>query len=135
MSLLHWNEDLCVGDAKIDAQHRHLVDLMNEFYELSRTSSMDACREKLDELIAAGIAHFAEEEEEMLRTGYVGYETHKKHHEHMLEMLKTNITRYALEGTNPGGEKLANFLRNWLLTHITDVDRKAITNWKASCDL
>jgi hemerythrin len=135
MSLLQWNDDLCVGVHDIDTQHKHLVHLMNDFYELCRTNAIEACRTKLAQLIEAAKEHFAYEENQMLKTGYVDFETHKRHHIHMLEMLETNIRKYALEGTNPGGEKLANFLRNWLLTHINDVDRKAIRDWKPACDL
>ena len=81
MDLSEWKE-LASGIKKIDEQHRRLSELLDLFY-----SGLGYSKEKLDkvldELIKLNVEHMFTEEALMERTGYPGFEKHKREHEFM----------------------------------------------------
>lgn len=128
-----WRDALSVGNDAIDADHRHLIALINTL-ELALTSEQPfrILRAAIEELRAYTHDHFAREERIMLALGYVTYDAHKHAHGVLIEQLD-DAAGFVLEPGEPPPEstsslseevrdKLTALLRSWLLEHIVRED-------------
>jgi len=121
---LQWTEDLAVGHAEIDAQHRSIFDRFADFLD-GCSEGMDKSRllELFDFLDTYVSEHFQAEQDMMERLGYPGREVHLEEHRRFvarLEELKTalekeGVTVRVLIRTNKA-------LIYWLTEHIREVD-------------
>jgi hemerythrin-like metal-binding protein len=118
-----WNEELELGVAEIDEQHRMLVDLINELIDrIEKGEHKQGVLDAIQGMKAYAEFHFAEEEALMRRAGYSSLDEHVSEHQ-------TFVRRAA--GFNPGGllnereeaEETLDFLNDWFVAHIQDSDR------------
>lgn len=130
MTYFAWKEDYSVGDATLDAQHRQLVDVMNELYELLHEPEERQSEGRV-EFIFAGLAdyivkHFAYEEQRMIDAGYPEDKLAEHRHEH--DELVKHVRRYhakVSEGDLTGLKELLPYLYGeWLIHHICQQDRE-----------
>jgi hemerythrin len=121
---MQWNDRLSVGVARIDADHKHLVDLVNELDDALRAGkAKDALGKTLDGLITYTATHFGREEAEMKRFKYPGAPAHLKEHAALVKQVLEVQAKYrAGSGTVLTMEVMA-FLRDWLLKHIQGTDK------------
>ena len=128
--MIEWSDELSVGVAGIDEQHRAFVGLVERFAALSRDNP---CAEQLRGILADvmdyAVVHFMEEERLMREAGYPRLAEHAvKHHaaasriQALLAKDTGRIERYRF---------LATFLKRWLLSHILGED-KAFGRWLAA---
>jgi len=125
MNAIDWQDDCKLGIPSIDADHRHLHDLLNLF--LRRASEEAEPRELaqiLNTLIERTREHFAREEAMMDRTDYPELAAHKAEHDRLLAQLGHIHERY-LEGEAPHQltRDTAEFLTRWLVDHIRHEDK------------
>jgi hemerythrin len=117
---------MCVGDPVIDGDHKHLVDLINEF-EKSITGKVD--HRKIAKVLLGLVQytgeHFAREEEIQLKVRYPFHESHRKQHRDVLKQLQHVLMDY----TEAHGDiqdtmirEIADFLKDWLVGHIIESD-------------
>jgi hemerythrin len=121
-----WNDSWLVGVKEVDAQHKHLVSLLNQLHEgMSQGHSKDVLGGILDSLVRYTQAHFTAEEKLMEQSKYPDIVAHKREHveltEKVLEFQK-NFTagRIAL------GVEVMQFLGSWLQGHIRGSDKKYV---------
>lgn len=71
MAMIEWTEDLSVGIASVDQEHRNLITLLDDLFEaaLAKKRNVAALR-ALDALVTATSVHFRNEEGFFARTGY-----------------------------------------------------------------
>jgi hemerythrin len=124
MALIEWTDRYSVGVAKMDAQHRQLIDVLNELHKAMATARAG---EVLPGLLArlaqyAG-AHLAEEERLLRTHGYPTYAQHKQQHEDYLTKVK-GFQKQVTTGQTSASIALLSFLREWWTTHILNVDRE-----------
>lgn len=126
--LLEWNSDYELGVPAMDADHRDLLNLCNEFLEqAARQAVPGELAERLDRLILRTRAHFLAEERVLDRHGYPALAVHKDEHQRLLREAEALSARLR----DDAGEKDLNtiiaeasdFLRSWLLDHIRNNDR------------
>ncbi len=121
-----WNDAYSVGVAQIDAQHKHLVGMINGLIEvMSRGSRPDELQALLDDLMTYARSHFDFEERLMARAAYAGLATHREKH----AAMKAEVERLTAGATGTSAVipiKLMTFLKNWLIKHINGTDKDYI---------
>ncbi len=132
MALITWGPKLEVGIGIIDKQHRGLIDLINELNEaMVDGRSMEVMGGIFDELVKYTHIHFGEEEGLMQKHGYESFEEHC--HEHLVFTTQMAMYRQSFdEGSMKVGESVLEYLRSWLISHITSTDRGYISLFKKS---
>lgn len=123
---IEWRQSMCVGDPVVDSDHKHLVDLINDF-EKSITGKVD--HRKIARVLLGLVQytgeHFAREEELQLKIRYSYYESHRKQHRDVLKQLEHVLMDYtAANGTVQDSmiREIAKFLKEWLVGHIIESD-------------
>jgi len=126
---MEWTEDLAVGIAKIDEQHRELFkrigDLLRAIREHRCKNEIDGTIRFLDDYAKF---HFSEEEKRMEDAGYAGLEAHKLLHavylknilelEQQAELPREGGMSYELSVT-------ANqIVVDWIRAHIMKEDKR-----------
>ncbi|HEY5603255.1 MAG TPA: bacteriohemerythrin [Gammaproteobacteria bacterium] len=124
MSYFIWTKELDVKVEKMNAQHKILIDLMGELFQLtSLRESKQRTLQKLNQLASFTRKHFREEELYMDAINFKGRDTHKIIHQHLLDELDVHV-----EGFKNHHQLLSNefffFLRHWLTVHIKHIDVK-----------
>lgn len=126
MAYIDWTDDLSVGVAQIDAQHKELFAQINRLFEACHQAKG---KEAVGEIIAFlgnyVVEHFAMEERYMLALGYAGYEEHRAAHEEFIQRFSALRERFEKEGPGVHIVVMTNqVVVNWLNTHIRNMDKK-----------
>lgn len=121
---VEWDESLSVGIDAIDEQHRYLVDLINDLYEVvSKKSGSREVARLIKATDAYAKVHFRAEEQMMKHHGYAGiYQQERQHH-----AFEAKIREFYQElHDNPlvAQFDVLSYLRNWLVQHIRVEDAK-----------
>ncbi len=82
------------GDATIDTQHRHLIDLLNLLIQGVDSLNHDHIQTALKGLTTYVVEHFTDEEALHLSSGAKGYESHVKAHETIIVRLDEMVLAY-----------------------------------------
>jgi hemerythrin len=124
MSLFEWKPIFSLHIEKIDTQHQQLVKYMNGFHEAQEKNQIPEAKRHLTDLLTFTKKHFSEEEQMMERSGYPDLVNHKEAHKNLLNLVVKLAQDFETQPNKQTGEKLANFLKNWLSGHILGVDKK-----------
>lgn len=127
MALIKWSERFSVNIKVIDEDHMKLAGLINTLYDaMCMGKGNDVLGKVLTDLIDYTVYHFRTEEDFFESYGYSEFRQHKKEHD--------ELTNQAVELKNKHdrGEvvltiEVMNFLRDWLINHILDSDKKYIS--------
>jgi len=87
MDKLTWSPAFETGVADIDDDHRAMFALANEIGD-GVAKQDEAFRAELQRFIALAEAHFAKEEDLLVRSGYPDVEAHKAYHASLLNKAK-----------------------------------------------
>jgi hemerythrin len=124
MGMILWRDDFSVDIQEIDEQHKSLVALINQLYEaLSTKQHRDQVGEILHELVNYTLTHFAVEEALMRLMQYPDYEAHKQSHDQIAHKVQQFHADFQQDKADVDMELLM-FLKEWLTTHIMDVDKR-----------
>ena len=127
--LIEWNENLSVDGGVIDADHRHLIAIANEFADSAAKEIDQRCLGQiLVKLKKYTKDHFAREESLQLSIDYPDADAHRKAHAELIEQLDDTL-RHFLDDRGKGqydvsSQELGNLLRHWLIDHMADVDHR-----------
>lgn len=124
MTYFEWDESFALGIDEIDAQHRRLVRLVNEYHQaVEQGQGAEAATETLNQLIEYVRYHFTSEEHFMLEHDYPDIEAHRRQHIELTESVIERKLRLDLgRAVNP--EALLTFLKKWLSTHLQITDQE-----------
>jgi hemerythrin len=126
---IEWNESLLTGVDEIDQQHRILVNTLNEVdAKLGDSPNFRLFEQITRDLLAYAIYHFETEEQLITRYGYdsaAGEEAdaHVRQHRAFSEQV-IELRAQAHSGKVVTQEALLRFLRDWLIDHICNTDRR-----------
>lgn len=126
--LVTWSDKFSCGVKLIDDQHKQLVELVNEMFNHVTGNDIQEhnyFNSVIQEAVKYVKLHFATEEKIMFVTKFMGYAEHKKEHEDFLNTILDNIHDYE-EGKNLTLSTFTIFLKDWILSHITLIDRQYI---------
>jgi len=123
--IIIWSDDFLIGIEEIDYEHRCLIEDINKLHrELLEHVDMDRIEDTLGSIHARMQAHFALEEHVMMSHEYPHYPEHKAEHERLLDEYTELMTKFERD-PNPGGqEAIEGMLRQWIVGHIFNSDKK-----------
>lgn len=120
-----WDDHLVQGVPFMDADHNHMVDLINAVYAAYDRHQWDrSVRDAMFNLSLFTVQHFNREEELMRSIGYPGFRAHAKAHQKLVEILDAVSIRIDRDGPAGIDDSLIDFLHKWLVKHILKSDRK-----------
>ncbi len=124
MTVIKWHESYNTGVAQFDTEHHKIVELIDSMFAAIRDKSGKEITEKAcNDVVAYTGYHFDNEEKAMQAVEYPELAEHRAEHSRLKaealrfqEMINTNFP----EGTS----EFYRFLRDWLVKHIQDCDKK-----------
>lgn len=123
MSYFTWCDDLAVGNAFIDSDHRKLIGLVNDLHDaMAEGKGKEVLGVTLSNLIKYTAAHFKREEDEMVRIGYSGAIAHRQEHEKLVREVLSLQQKFN-DGNAMLTVKVSEFLKDWLVEHIMKTDK------------
>lgn len=125
---IQWHEALTVGHPEIDAQHRRMVELFNALYSGAYTHGAGEAEDgMLEELLRMAAENFRTEEDLMRAHAehHPSFETHRNIHRGLLTELRMLRDALFKSGRHVNA-KTVNFIRQWLLDHLTHSDRELV---------
>jgi hemerythrin len=116
-----WKNFYTVNDPSLDAEHKQIIDSINELY-VSMNGPTDSAAKKrvLKRLVQYTQTHFDHEEKVMNEVGYPDVVAHKTLHDDMRRRtigLRTHLTVVT-------ARDVLIFLKDWWLDHIQGEDKK-----------
>lgn len=123
MPLITWGPKIETGIRIIDAQHKRLVEIINELNEaLKEERSNELMGATLNELVDYTRTHFGTEARLLSNHKYADLKEHQ--HEHRIFTDQVVMYRDWYEaGSKKVDQAVMDFLREWLIKHITTSDR------------
>ncbi|AVM72841.1 bacteriohemerythrin [Magnetospirillum gryphiswaldense] len=118
-----WSKAIETGRNDIDSQHRGIIDIMNDLNEVPDTEDGDGTKVERALIALKDYVkiHFSHEEQLMDSFDYDDRKRHKKLHSAFVAKIET-LKAGSL--TSPDvRRKLLGIVYNWLMSHITCVDR------------
>lgn len=125
MKFVQWIDDkYSVGIQNIDEQHQMLIKIINEVFE--------AKTKDLGKVTIAGVLkrmadyaqiHFKDEEALMAEYGYPELEGHREAHQYFITKVGEFNRGFNLD-QDTLTEDMLDFLKNWLLKHIMETDKR-----------
>jgi hemerythrin len=122
MSFMKWEAEYSVGHAEIDAQHRDMIEILNEFFEaLKDGQASEQQKQLLERFVACTEKHFDTEERELCRVDYHDLISHRRLH----DGLRTAIADFAQTfATNKKRcPQAIQILKKRLVDHFQEADR------------
>jgi len=123
MPAIVWNSIMQTGITSIDAQHKTLVENVNNLFDSVQQGKGDKATEPIILFLERyTLEHFKMEEELMAKSGYPGFAAHKKQHQDLIRKVK-NLRYQQRDRTNPTlWRELSAFLSDWWREHIMRAD-------------
>ncbi|WP_412478932.1 bacteriohemerythrin [Azonexus sp. IMCC34839] len=116
-----WDHKLDTGIDVIDAQHKRIVEYINELEIAKQKGDRHLLNDIIEQLIDYTQSHFGFEEEMMAEAGYKFIKPHKKVHELFIKRV-SEFTLRSAKGEDIVDE-LHTMLSKWLINHIANEDR------------
>jgi hemerythrin len=123
MRVLQWEESMSVGDARIDADHRALFELLDRLRVAAREDWPPEIRlEILSELVRSSEVHFAREEQIMSSFEYPERLAHRAEHSKLMAQVR-ELHGKVSKGNLSLSLSVFQFLYGWLARHIEVKDK------------
>jgi len=123
---IEWREQLSIDGDVIDADHRHLINIVNRFESLAETfDDMSQALEILMSLRLHAKTHFEREEHLQRVSGYSFHDAHRQEHNELIRKLEGVIAQAEntdLRGLRELSKQTAQLLHDWLVDHIIRSD-------------
>jgi methyl-accepting chemotaxis protein/hemerythrin len=124
---VEWTSDYSVSVELMDQEHIRLFDLINELNDAMIDGQSSAKIESiLDALIDYTEYHFGDEEKLMKKINYPGLDEQIKAHRIFVDKMK-EFKQEMQSGEILLSVKIINFLKDWLILHILNIDKKYST--------
>lgn len=128
MAYMEWTRDLESGIPIIDAQHKRIIEFINELNDACQTGNMSETNHVMDGLLNYTVTHFEFEEELQEKAGYPFLKAHQRIHEIFMKKVADIRVRSA-KGEDVAPE-LLRLLKGWLASHIKGEDRDYVESVK-----
>jgi hemerythrin len=122
MQPFEWSEECSVNIPELDAQHRHLIELLGELQKCARLGDRSgSLPTALSRMNRYAEQHLQREELLLRIRGYPGYAEHKAEHD---EYRKKLSSLQVYSDRRDLGVRIANFLAEWWKFHILNTDQR-----------
>ncbi len=127
--MIDWKKSYNTGIDSIDLQHKKLFDILKQALVLINENSSRVVKDYeyltiLEKLAAYSEYHFKHEEKLMKETKFSGFDAHREIHQEFKEQLLLFS-----EGRHDP-VRIAVYLQEWLIKHISGVDREYVQHFK-----
>jgi hemerythrin-like metal-binding protein len=129
-SQLVWSDEFSIGMPEIDAQHRVLIELINQVWDTIIPAKPDHAKtfQIIEELERYTLTHFTAEEVFLREMGYLNFDQHKAKHDHFVARIAQEKDKIS------AGQRMTldivYFLRDWLVNHILVSDKEYVAEFK-----
>lgn len=114
-----------VGIKEIDRQHSILVELINRLdYGLTHKIGKETMEDIINYLVDYTVFHFGYEEKLLAENGWQELATHKTIHQAFVNKVASYQQQLKHRDVNEIAESILEFLKDWLLEHISKSDKK-----------
>ncbi|CAA7613867.1 bacteriohemerythrin [Magnetospirillum sp. UT-4] len=124
---LEWRDQLSIGVPSIDADHKQLIAIINEF-EAGSSAGAERLQSVARKLFQYAASHFEREERLQVLNGYGRHQAHQAEHNALLDSLEAFIQSHFIDRTKPidtaSAAEMAAFLKHWLVDHLIHSDLK-----------
>ena len=126
MAYFNWADDMVIDGGPIDADHRLLVDLVNELHSATaRGAGREVVASILSRTLSSTRDHLTREEALMAQMGFPDLEHHKIGHAAFMDDLY-GLQRKLEAGGITVASQLSSVLRDWLSLHIRRNDKEIL---------
>lgn len=123
MVFFNWSDNLNVNIAEIDAQHKQVVEMLNELYEnMAQVKDTGRLGKVLNDMAEYVGTHFATEEQYMNKYNFPGFAEHKAEHKTFEAKALDLLEQFAYD-PNMLSLETAQFLKTWWRQHIMGTDK------------
>ena len=119
-----YTDELSVGNATIDAEHRNLIAMVNGVEAMIKARDSFALPEALEQLEYWLCVHFADEEN-IARAINFPFTSNKQEHKYVLkefQHMKDELINKNGIWSDGAAEHYSSFLSNWIISHIINED-------------
>jgi hemerythrin len=121
---MDWREDYSIGVQRLDNHHKRLFEAANRLFSaVENGKTPDEVVDILEFLLGYASFHFGEEEAVLARYGYPQLEAHRADHRRLIEQAE-GLRERVHGGEIEVGSELSRLVREWLVRHILDEDRR-----------
>lgn len=122
---IEWDDSYLLGIPEIDLQHKKLIAIANELYDVI-SGDENQCKTSMPKILKKltdyTVYHFSNEEELMQKIGYIGFNMHKNTHELFIKEVNFQIQNLSIERKSA---LLAfyKYIASWVFSHIAKADK------------
>ncbi len=127
MAAITWSRSFSVGIRKLDQQHRRIVTVLNQLYELDRARERELLASVFTQLRDYMLVHFHDEESLMHQREFPSAAEHQREHARFTETI-CDYHREFLAGHRIALINVYNVIWDWLVGHVLVEDR-ALGAW------
>ncbi|MDD5328639.1 MAG: bacteriohemerythrin [Sulfuricella sp.] len=122
-NIVAWQDAYSLEMPEIDAQHKVLLDLINQVWNaVVGRVSIEKQIELIEKLEHYTLSHFAAEETFLRTIQYPEFDEHKKAHEIFVQRIAAEKANLLANGHLT--LDMLHFLKDWLINHILGTDKK-----------
>ena len=124
MALIEWRDEYCTGFEGVDFEHQELIGQINSIYQLIEDQAdKDLVVDGLGEIYGSISAHFALEEQMMVRHDYDHYQQHRADDERLLDEIR-DITEEYESSVKLDEASFQQKLADWFQLHFKTHDSR-----------
>lgn len=117
-----WNDKYSVGIKEFDEQHKSIILMLNQLWELiGENDDHKELKELIQQISDYARVHFSTEEHYLEKHKYYGLEDHKKEHRMYEDTIQKFQAKYDSSKEDVRVE-LIEFLADWWMAHIQGCD-------------
>lgn len=120
---IEWRDELSVGDATIDDDHKGLIRLINQYEQVIAEHDARLLKETFKSLSDYAAAHFEREEKLMEAVCFPERRTHGDKHADLMRQVQ-DFHYQILCGEKLHVAEISRFLHDWLVNHVIQEDLK-----------
>jgi hemerythrin-like metal-binding protein len=124
MAIIEWKDTYSVGVQSIDQQHKIWISLINKLHDaMGKGEGKKILADIFEEVVAYTKTHLKNEEALFEKYGYPDTAAHKAVHAKLTQQVLEK-QKEIQDGKSVMTMDVMNFLKNWLIDHIQNTDKK-----------
>ena len=122
MDIIEWNDEYSVKIKSIDDQHKQLFTLLNSFIQNVNNNDNHLLPQQFNELKKYALIHFDYEERLLRIHHFPFFSGHITEHNHFSKKV-LEIESHFLRGDTDINTEMVEFLKIWIIQHISGSDK------------
>lgn len=125
MPFFAWQDRYDINISSLDEQHRGIAGMINNLYDSLEKGvyNDETVGSVLIPIVECLKYHFQTEEKMMMESNYGEYHYHKSTHDRLTDEVMLSVIKIK-KGEQVNAREILTMIRDWLLTHIDEEDRK-----------